>query len=225
MNGKVLIGDFDGDSVKDCACYRPQNLDFYKGTSAGMVQGTAVTTTSGCIPPQGFLTVVADLDGSGRDDITFVFANPGDAVNPYLAALVAGQADGTFQCSTFPKDLSTFFPSPPVSAVGDFTSDGKLDVVIVGYTVASYTNSNEVQWIVLSAQGASLPLMATYTDAGFVVGATGTVNSISVSDVNGDGHLDIVANVFIRSLSGMGPGTTTVTQYGYGDGTFSPTPP
>ena len=70
-------------------------------------------------------------------------------------------------------------------------------------------------------------MRAIYTDTNFMVGATGSVTSVSFSDVNMDGKRDVVTNVFVRYLSGTGPGAMTVTWYGRGDGTFvqaSPAP-
>jgi hypothetical protein len=47
---------------------------------------------------------------------------------------------------------------------------------------------------------------------------------MSATDANGDGKLDLVTSVIVRTLTG--PATPmTVTWYGKGDGTFQKTPP
>lgn len=227
---RAFTGDFDGDDVNDCV-YWPANttsLQFHKGVGGGQVRTVPVSGGGAgfCLGSSSYRNVVvADPNGDGKDDLVVIGA--GFDLTPTTAALMTGREDGLFRCpgGPSPVPLATYVANGTVPIVGDFTGDGGNDVLLIGFTVPSFANSNVLHLTVLDGDRTSLALRSIYTDTKFIVGATGSVTSVSVSDVNIDGKLDVVTNVFVRYLNGTGPGATTLTWYGKGDGTFSQTAP
>jgi WD40 repeat protein len=228
---RAFTGDFDGDDLDDCV-YWPNNtktLQFHKGLAGGLARNNPITATGlgFCLPTSYRDVAVVDANGDGRDDLVSIYLN-GDSVKPTAAQIVLGREDGLFRCPSslaFETNIATFVANGTKPLVANFTGDGSGDVLLVGFTVPSYANSNILQLTVLDGERTSPGLKAIVTDTTFIVGATGSVTSVSVSDVNIDGKLDVVTNVFVRYLNGTGPGAMTLTWYGKGDGTFSQTPP
>jgi hypothetical protein len=111
-------------------------------------------------------------------------------------SILLGKGDGTFRRA---HQFSTTL-GPSALAVGDFNGDGKIDLAVTEYGLAS----------------SALAIFLGKGDGTFVAGSVYTAVSlpygITVADFNGDGHLDLaVAN----------NGTNTVAvMLGNGDGTF-----
>jgi len=140
---------------------------------------------------------VGDFNGDGIADVV-----AGYYANSALMVLL-GNGDGTFS-STGTSPL-TGSPYPEAIAVGDFDSDGNLDIAVANSP--SFTVGNTVTILLGNGDGTFKPAINANT---------GTYPaSLVVGDFNGDGILDI-------AVANRDSNTVTIL-LGNGDGTFSPT--
>ncbi|MEX1276526.1 MAG: FG-GAP-like repeat-containing protein, partial [Bacteroidota bacterium] len=140
---------------------------------------------------------IGDLDGDSKPDIVVANLNSG-TVSVFRNTSVIGTLTAA---SLAPKvDFATGGGSPWAVALGDIDGDGKLDIVIARYSanrVSVFRNTSTIGSVSFAA-------MLDFT--------TGTQpNAISISDIDGDGKLDVVvtnlssltASVF-RNTSSIG---------------------
>ncbi len=146
-------------------------------------------TTLG-VYPRAFAVADFNLDG-----IPDVIANDVDNNDSYV---MLGKGDGTFQA---PIILSLVFDGV---AVGDFNGDGKPDLAMASFPQGS------VEVALGNGDGTfQTPSQNTVGDGS----GSGTVQ-VAISDLNGDGKLDIVAvNEYSHNISVL---------LGNGNGTFAP---
>jgi Ca2+-binding RTX toxin-like protein len=140
---------------------------------------------------QPFAVVTGDFDRDGNLDILSA-----DAATNTLS-LFLGRGNGNF------RSPSQFFVgSNPVALVtGDFNEDGKLDIATGN----------------LGATSENITVLLGDGDGSFssskLLSAGGSVNSLTVQDLNGDGHLDLAATLnnsaLLSTLTGDGDGNFT----------------
>jgi FG-GAP-like repeat/FG-GAP repeat len=119
----------------------------------------------------------ADLNGDGKVDL--VLANP--TADKVIAGLGAG--DGTF---SYMAAVGYAFDATPTSvAVGDVNGDGAPDLVIGTGVNADGSDSTHVEVMLGNWDG-------TFRSP-VIVPAGNSPKSVSLGDMNGDGHLDVVA--------------------------------
>ena len=151
---------------------------------------------------------IGDFTGSGIPDI--VVTNQGAFVHDQFqpgttVTVLLGNGDGTFQA---PRAFDTGV-TPESIAVGDFTGDGRLSIVTAdnGFT----TVPSDASFLRGNGDG-------TFQDpVSLSLGMPGVARSLAVTDLNGDGHLDIVT-----ASASDGGGTVSVF-LGRGNGTFQNT--
>ncbi len=181
----VTSADFNSDGILDLLVAGAQAGSILLGDGTGKFQASLA------VMPPGSAVVAGDFNGDGQADALFF-----DGTNLRLAA---GNGDGTFQTTTLSY---TFSGSPAASAMatGDFNGDGTLDVAVVNNGL-----SGSVSVLLGNGDGTfQAPVNYAAGDA---------PQSIAVTDINGDGHQDLV--LALRSGA-------VVVLVGNGDGTFQP---
>ncbi|HMX25587.1 MAG TPA: FG-GAP-like repeat-containing protein, partial [Blastocatellia bacterium] len=169
----LATGDFNGDGNADLAATffdRSNNVVVHLGTGAGTF-GAARIFSADALPSA---LTVADFNGDNKQDLAV--ANE-DASN---VSILFGMGDGGFmQAMNLGGQGRPFRPKSIVA--GDFTGDGKADVVVTG--------ANNLELIPGNGQGGFGAMVSL--NAGFNPGF------IAAEDLNADGRLDLaVGNTF-----------------------------
>ena len=217
----VAVADVNGDGHPDIvtANYEDNTVSVLLGNGKGnfapepysFAGGTAGTFAVGNNPQS---VAVADVNGDGRPDI--VTANYDDTVSVLL-----GDGHGNFAPTPYSSTgltAGTFaVGSDPYSvAVADVNGDGHPDIVTANYGTASY-GQNTVSVLLGNGQGNFTPDLYSSTGLSpgtFAVGSS--PKSVTVADVNGDGHPDIVTANYgdntVSVLLGNGQGAFQTAQ-------------
>jgi beta-lactam-binding protein with PASTA domain len=204
----LAVGDFNGDGRMDVAVGGAGVYVLF-GQANGKL-GSPVQIDSS-LDASGL--VAGSLTTDGRTDL--VVADQGapaqgvsSSVNGALHVYL-GNANGTFTTVTAPTTSATNYT---VAALGDLNHDGKLDLIVAGFVVATSTTASIPNVYTLLGNGdgtfqAAVTLSLSGTDE---IGA----NSIALADFNKDGKLDVaVGNPvdYTEVLLGNGDGTLTDT--------------
>ena len=149
---------------------------------------------------------IADFNGDGKPDLAIAAWGGSGATggNLQTLAIMLGNGDGTFAAPIFYQSVN----NPYGIAVGDFNKDGKLDVIL--------RNPEGLFLSLGNGDGTFLPGYAIWSEPiSFYVPLVNGLNSFTVGDFNGDGNLDIAANV---------NGARVDVLLGTGTGVFVPAP-
>jgi hypothetical protein len=194
----LAVGKFNADGHADLAVGTSTGLDVLLGKGNGTFQlKQRVPFFAHTIPQAVTQVAVRDLRGNGEQDIVAL----ADAEPNVLLA----NGNGTFQSPVQHQPGGVAVRS---FVVGDFTGDGKLDLV----------TSNDAPPY---GAPASLSVLAGVGDGTFLAAQTisigETASALAEGDFRGDGKLDLVM------ASNGGSNTLTVLP-GNGNGTFATTP-
>ncbi|HTF69946.1 MAG TPA: FG-GAP-like repeat-containing protein, partial [Edaphobacter sp.] len=209
----LAIEDFDGDGKLDfvASSYQSQDVAFGKGLGGGKFIATPFLYTP-ALPPDSFAASTAlDANGDGKTDL--VGENLQDGT---LITALAG-VSGTFTYKVaLPASTTTYtFPQP---VYGDFSGDGKPDLVVSLTTVGTPTVYGA--GVALSNGDGTfqtpVPIQLPITLSDSIA-----YNAFAVGDVNGDGKMDLVFTYtgFFTVPQPLGPNGYFVA-LGKGDGTF-----
>jgi len=221
----IAVGDFNGDGKPDVAVANscPGISQCAKGT-AGL--GVLMGNGDGTFRPEqhyslfgvlAYSLAATDFNGDGildfavtvRNDCTGIANCIGNVVN-----ILLGNGDGTFRAGqTYFSGANGYFPINV--ATGDFNGDGKPDLALANRCVTILDCSYGIVRILLNNGDGSFSLKgpSARMPAGYLV------NTIVVSDFNGDGKADLaVTNQFVSTNSRIG-GVSVMM--GNGDGTFA----
>jgi hypothetical protein len=211
----VAVADLNGDRrpdlvVANCAVLGSQDCsgEGSVGVLLGNGDGTfqpAVTYDSG--GGNAWSVAVADVNGDGKPDLLLV--NLGSST----VGVLLGNGDGTFQPVVTYGSGGTY---PPSITVADVNGDGKPDLVVANSCDLSCSPVNGGVIGVLLGNGDG-----TFQTAVPYSSGQGSLNSVAVADLNGDGSPDlVVADNGIGVLLGKGDGTfLQIVNYSSG-GTF-----
>ncbi|MCP4499589.1 MAG: VCBS repeat-containing protein, partial [Deltaproteobacteria bacterium] len=174
----ITLGDIDADGDLDVIAGnngQTNNLYLNDGSAvftAGAVIGAADNTNSitlGDIDADGDLDVIAG-NGSSNGQANMLYLNNGNG------AFTAGTAIGTDTDNTYSITL------------GDIDADGDLDVI-----AGNYSDVTTNKLYLNDGSGG-------FSDAtGAAVGTADTTRSITLGDIDGDGHLDVIAGNYSQT--------------------------
>jgi hypothetical protein len=210
----IVVGDFDGDGVKDVALgvpesdlSRPQGgaVFLYKGTATGLpseptwtIRGTSDTGQLGAV------MAVGDLDGDGRDDLAI--SEPGADVT-----IADSGAVDLYRIGENGPELMR----PPLTGLGrgnfgasldiaDLDGDGDLDLVVgspgADLAATGAINGRGVVDLFLIERNRPVPDLGSLRLGGQDLAVDGTLRpftqlragrAIVARDVNGDGRVDL----------------------------------
>jgi hypothetical protein len=192
----VALGELNGDGRLDFAV----DNNFAGSVSVFLNQGNATFKRTDYSPGIGLNTTIAlgDLNGDGHLDIVV-----GDYSNSKVVVLL-NNGDGTF---TSKSPFSVPGSNTEVIALGDLNNDGKLDLAV------TYHNSAVVSVLMGNGNGTFGP------GTNYARGAGPQGFGLALGDVNGDGHLDIVA---ANTQDSNANNSSLSVLLNHGDGTFAP---
>jgi Bacterial Ig-like domain (group 3)/FG-GAP-like repeat len=168
----------------------------------------------GCIP---FSIAVGDVNGDGKPDLVVAdwFQGCSGVSGPGEVDVLLGNGDGTFQA---PVSYASGGIQSLGVAIGDVDGDGKPDLVVVSSCASGGgTCYGQVGVLIGNGDGTFQPVV------GYPTGDSAPV-SVTIADVNRDGHPDLIVANSCHTLPGGGcttPGSAGVL-LGNGDGTFQP---
>jgi hypothetical protein len=190
---RLALGDLNEDGVPDLCAIGTEHIVVFLGAGDGSF-GAPTRHVIGNFPNT---VQLGDLNGDGHLDITSRRDN-------HLLTVLLGEGDGTFE----PASAYTLAATSSVdylrdAAVADLDGDGVDDYIATGYH----------QLLVLHGN-ASGSLAASGTVGFQDVVASTTANYVSVADLDGDGHEDLLFR------QGNGSPNHVFTRLGVGDSSF-----
>jgi len=198
----LILGDVNGDGKTDVIALSSNGgvngsvILVYLGNGDGTLQSpktsVGVTDPFPAGAPAG-VAVEGDFNGDGKPDL---------AINGSAASiwLLLGKGDGTFQTPT-----SVISASGPITAA-DLNKDGKLDLVVEDSSVSAqvYLGNGDGTFSKSGCYVLSLPYFAGFA-------TTGDQTSVTITDFNLDGKLDVAMGGAM--LLGNGDGTLQGVEY------------
>ena len=220
--GYLTTADFNRDRKLDlmAACTTGTSLLVFLGRGDGTLNAPVITTlplfalVGNLIEGNFDGLTIADFNGDGIPDAVLLMTTDFSSTIDPAAYLLVGRGDGGFQT---PSKMNLGNTSPLGVAAADFNGDGKPDLAVLAGNTANLGAlnfaSSETLTIELGDGKGSFTAGATYPWAGSIL-------SLVVADVNGDGKADIVSDGPL--LLGDGSISTSVlaVYLGKGDGTF-----
>jgi hypothetical protein len=196
----VAVGDFTGNGILDLAVANREVINGYVSVLLGNGDGTFQPARN--FPARNDPIFIAVVDFTGNGILDLAVADAGDPIHGDLGdvSILLGNGDGTFQAA---RNYPTGTYSDAV-AVGDFNSDGVLDLAVANYV------SNNVSVLLGNGDG-------TF-QAARNVPAGSHPQSVAVGNFTGNGILDLAVADAGDSNHGD-PGNVSIL-LGNGDGTF-----
>jgi len=197
--GPIVVGDFNHDGKPDLAAACGNGVCVLLGKGNGEFKSPkkyvidAVATS--------WALVVGDFNNDGKLDIAATSSCSDHSCDS--VAFLFGKGDGTFGSPTVYNDNN----NPTAIAVGDFNSDGNLDLAVVDNGT---TNDKYVGYVLLGDGNGKFDKTKN-----FVVGPAPA--SLVAADFNHDGKLDLAVGDYSLPYPQLG---MLEVLHGKGDGTF-----
>ena len=167
------------------------------GILLGKGDGTFLPAVNYNTPPGPIFVTTGDFNGDGKLDLATVDLGDGTGSCSCVAILL-GNGDGTFESPI----TTTTATTPFAIGVGDFNSDGHLDLAVA----ESFSSVDQVEILLGNGDG-------TFRSEHIYTSRAGP-DSIAVADFNGDHKLDLAV--------AENEGGTVSIFLGNGDGSFQP---
>ena len=210
----VTLADVNGDGKVDLiaagGCAGGGCANVLLGNGDGTFNTTVATYNSSGI--SALSVAVADVNRDGHPDVVVANQCSDDTCTSSDVAVLLNNGSGIFAAAA-PYDSGGLFSDSV--AIGDVNRDGKPDIIVANSSASSTVDDGNVGVLLGNGDGTFKTAVA------YLSGAFGAA-SVAVSDVNGDGILDlVVANCSGTASSCVGalPGDVGVL-LGKGDGTF-----
>jgi hypothetical protein len=209
---QVTTGDFNGDGRTDLARVGPYSVYVYLSTGEGMFSHANTYTypngTNFGTDLNYWATITGDLDGDGRTDIA--------RVGPHAVYVYLSLGDGTFSSTDtyYYANGSNFGTDPSYWQVitGDFSGDGRLDLLRVGpLHLYAYLPAGPAPDLLSSIDSGGRVFTQTYQSL--------TSGSIHTRDAGSSYPvLDLQLPLYVVSSasSGNGTGGTATSTFQYG---------
>jgi Big-like domain-containing protein/VCBS repeat protein len=214
----VAIGDVNGDDHPDLIVGNfSEYVDDHWG-SVGVLLGNGDGTFQPVVnyKPGGcgtFSVAIGDVNNDGKPDIVTAnwYAALASCGGHYgMVGVLLGNGDGTFQA---PVSYSSGGYEAYSVAMADVNSDEKPDLLVANNCQSLENCSSGSVSVLLGNGDGTFNAAVSYSGGG-----SGTA-SVTVADVNGDGHLDLVTANCGNGVNGCKNGMVGVL-LGNGDGTF-----
>jgi hypothetical protein len=215
----VAVGDFNRDGKLDLALANEScaqhncggNVSILLGNGDGTFQ-TAKPYFTGGSNLYPVSVAVGDVNRDGKPDLVVADTCNGTCPDGVIAVLL-GNGDGSFQAE---QEYPSGGENALTIALADLDGDGKLDVAVSNGCI-EYGCTNGTVGILLGNGDGTFQSAQSYSSGGDIAAW------ISIADLNGDGHPDlVVANGCSNgNCNGNSIGTIGIL-IGQGGGTFSP---
>lgn len=214
-SSSVAIADLNGDGNADvvvanqCStsdCKTGGSVSVLLGNGNGTLQ-TAQTYASG-----GYTALsiaIADFNKDGNLDLAVANQCQATSCQNGAVSVLLGNGNGTFQAAQ--SFASAGYLTNSV-AVADFNGDGNPDLVLASQCQDSSCQKGGVSVLLGNGNG-------TFQSAQSYSSAGSQADSVAISDLNGDGKLDLVVSNLCQSTAYCNNGVVS-SLLGRGDGTF-----
>ncbi len=203
----AVVADVNGDGnpdllvaneCSDSKCVQDGSVGVLLGNGDGTFK-KAVTYDSGGLMARS--VSVADVNGDGNLDVAVVNFD----IYSSTVGVLLGKGKGTFQAVvTYPSGGY----DPSAIAIADVNGDGKPDLLVANQQPTGIGSGDGVAGVLLGNGDGTFQAAVAYDSGGV------DANSVSVSDLDGDGNLDL-------ALVNSDPTSDSVgVLLGNGDGTF-----
>jgi FG-GAP-like repeat/FG-GAP repeat len=208
-SASIAVADFNRDGKLDLALTNTDSnvVALVLGNGDGTFQNPPVLYSGGLLPSA---VVNLDVNGDGKPDLAV--AGGYGVLSYFSLTTLINRGDGIF-----PNPVNYPVLQYPYSAVvGDFNSDGNLDIA-----TTSYTQTGGVSVLLGKGDGSFQPHLDSPTGQSLSgQPATGQFpRAIVAGDFNGDGKLDLVVTDYQQTALGQNYQQLS-TLIGNGDGTF-----